>query len=71
VIQADGSGRVALGGVAHKPWRVEAAEASMPRGARVVADQLLAGGKPTAHNAFKIPLVQRTLAAVFADAKKG
>jgi xanthine dehydrogenase YagS FAD-binding subunit len=71
VIQADGSGRVALGGVAHKPWRVEAAEASMPRGARVVADQLLAGGKPTADNAFKIPLVQRTLAAVFADAKKG
>ncbi len=71
VVQPDGSGRVALGGVAHKPWRVEAAEAGMARGARVVADQLLAGGKPTAHNAFKIPLVQRTLAAVLAEAKKG
>lgn len=71
VIQPDGGGRVALGGVAHKPWRVEAAEAGMARGARIVADQLLAGGKPTAHNAFKIPLVQRTLAAVFAEAKKG
>ncbi|WP_426173748.1 FAD binding domain-containing protein [Massilia sp. TWR1-2-2] len=71
IIQPDGSGRVALGGVAHKPWRVEAAEASLPRGAKVVADQMLAGGKTTAHNAFKTILVQRTLAAVMADAKKG
>ena len=34
VVQRDGSGRVALGGVAHKPWRVEAAEAELPRGAK-------------------------------------
>jgi CO/xanthine dehydrogenase FAD-binding subunit len=27
IVQANGSGRIALGGVAHKPWRVEAAEA--------------------------------------------
>ena len=27
IVQRDGTGRVALGGVAHKPWRVEAAEA--------------------------------------------
>ena len=27
IVQRDGSGRVALGGVAHKPWRIEAAEA--------------------------------------------
>src|SRR5829696_4289380 len=27
IVQRDGSGKVALGGVAHKPWRVEAAEA--------------------------------------------
>jgi xanthine dehydrogenase YagS FAD-binding subunit len=71
IIQPDGSGRVALGGVAHKPWRVEAAEASLARGAKVVADQILAGGKTTADNAFKITLVQRTLAAVLAEAKKG
>ncbi|MES2760052.1 MAG: xanthine dehydrogenase family protein subunit M [Pseudomonadota bacterium] len=71
IIQPDGSGRVALGGVAHRPWRVEAAEASMARGAKVVADQILAGGKTTADNAFKIILVQRTLAAVLAEAKKG
>jgi xanthine dehydrogenase YagS FAD-binding subunit len=71
VIQADGSGRVALGGVAHRPWRVEAAERDMRRGAKAVADQLLAGARPTADNAFKLPLVQRTLAAVMAEAKKG
>jgi xanthine dehydrogenase YagS FAD-binding subunit len=71
VIQRDGSGRVALGGVAHRPWRVEAAERSMPRGAQAVADQLLAGAKPTADNAFKVALVQRTLASVLAEATKG
>ena len=36
IVQRDGTGRVALGGVAHKPWRVEAAEAEMPRGAKAV-----------------------------------
>ena len=71
VIQPDGSGRVALGGVAHRPWRVEAAERNMPRGAKAVADQLLAGAKTTADNAFKVTLVQRTLASVLAEAKKG
>ncbi|MDB5992199.1 MAG: molybdopterin dehydrogenase [Herbaspirillum sp.] len=71
IIQPDGSGKVALGGVAHKPWRMEAAEQKMPNGAKAVADQLLAGAKPTHDNAFKIPLVERTLAAVLAEAKKG
>ena len=62
IVQRDGTGRVALGGVAHKPWRVEAAEAEMPRGAKAVAARLLAGAKPTRENAFKLPLVERTLA---------
>jgi xanthine dehydrogenase YagS FAD-binding subunit len=69
IIQRDGSGRVALGGVAHKPWRVEAAEAELPRGARAVADRLLAGARPTRHNAFKLPLAERTLSAVLAEAR--
>jgi xanthine dehydrogenase YagS FAD-binding subunit len=69
VIHKDGSGRVALGGVAHKPWRVEAAEAALPRGAREVAGQLLAGARPTPDNAFKIPLAERTLAAVIDQGK--
>lgn len=71
IIQPDGSGRVALGGVAHRPWRIKAAERSLSKGAKAVADQLLAGAKPTAENAFKITLVERTLAAVLAQAKKG
>jgi xanthine dehydrogenase YagS FAD-binding subunit len=69
IVQRDGSGRVALGGVAHKPWRVEAAEAELPRGARAVAAALLAGAKPTRENAFKLPLVERTLGAVLAAAR--
>ncbi|MCW1925160.1 xanthine dehydrogenase family protein subunit M [Luteolibacter arcticus] len=69
VIQRDGSGRVALGGVAAKPWRVEAAEALLPEGAKAVAARLLEGAKPTAENKFKLKLIERTLAAVLAEAK--
>ncbi len=71
IVQSDGSGRVALGGVAHRPWRIEAAERDLRRGAKAVADQLFAGAKPSDENAFKITLVQRTLAGVLAEAKKG
>ena len=69
IVQRDGTGRVALGGVAHKPWRVEAAEAAMPRGARAVTAELLSGARPTQENAFKLPLVERTLGAVLTEAK--
>jgi xanthine dehydrogenase YagS FAD-binding subunit len=69
IVQPDGSGRVALGGVAHKPWRVEAADAEMPRGAKAVAARLLAGAEPTKDNAFKVPLVERTLAAAMTQAR--
>jgi xanthine dehydrogenase YagS FAD-binding subunit len=71
IVLPDGSGRVALGGVAHKPWRMPAADASMVQGAPAVAERLLAGAKPSAESAYKITLVQRTLAAVLADARKG
>jgi xanthine dehydrogenase YagS FAD-binding subunit len=69
IIQPDGAGRVALGGVAHKPWRVESAESEMPRGAKAVAARLLAGAKPTPENAFKIKLVERALAGALLEAK--
>jgi xanthine dehydrogenase YagS FAD-binding subunit len=69
IVQKDGTGRVAIGGVAHKPWRVEAAEAAMPRGAKAVTSGLLADAKPTHDNAFKLALVERTLAGVLAEAK--
>ena len=70
VVQPDGSGRVALGGVAHKPWRVDAADAELPKGAKAVSERLLAGAKPTPSNAFKIVLVERTLAGTLAEAKE-
>jgi xanthine dehydrogenase YagS FAD-binding subunit len=69
IVQRDGSGRVALGGVAHKPWRVEAAEAEMQRGAKAVTARLLADARTTHDNAFKPRLVERTLASVLAEAK--
>jgi len=69
IIHKDGTGRVALGGVAHKPWRVEAAETDMPRGAKSVTAGLLDGAKPTPENAFKLPLVERTFGAIIDEAR--
>ncbi|WP_441234870.1 FAD binding domain-containing protein [Bradyrhizobium sp. 930_D9_N1_4] len=69
IVQRDGTGRVAVGGVAHKPWRVEAADADMPHGAKAVAARLLEGARPTKENAFKLSLVERTLGAVLTEAK--
>lgn len=78
IVDADGgnirSARFAFGGVAHKPWRVEAAEAGLA-GARLgdpsanaAADQVLAGARGFGHNDFKLPLLRGTLAAVLAEA---
>jgi xanthine dehydrogenase YagS FAD-binding subunit len=69
IVHPDGTGRVALGGVAPKPWRDKAAEAELPRGAKVVMAELFAHAKPTQENAFKIQLAERTLGAVLADAR--
>jgi xanthine dehydrogenase YagS FAD-binding subunit len=69
IIQPDGTGRIALGGVAPKPWRIEGADAELPNGAKAVAAKLLAGAKTTSENAFKVPLVERALAAVLSEAR--
>jgi xanthine dehydrogenase YagS FAD-binding subunit len=69
VVQRDGTGRVAVGGVAHKPWRVEAAESELPRGAGPAMAAILDGARPTDENAFKVTLAERTLASVLAEAK--
>lgn len=69
IIQPDGTGRVAVGGIAHKPWRVEAAEADLKHGAKAVAARLLAGARPTPQNAFKLQLVERALASVLEEVK--
>ncbi|MBP1182240.1 xanthine dehydrogenase family protein subunit M [Methylobacterium sp. PvR107] len=69
VLQADGTGRVAFGGVAPRPWRVEAAEALLPQGPAAVVEAAFAGAMPTAENAFKIPLAERTLALILAEGR--
>jgi xanthine dehydrogenase YagS FAD-binding subunit len=62
--------RLALGGVAHKPWRAHAAEAIL-RGARAddatfrqAADAELAAARPLSDNGFKVELARRTIVAV-------
>jgi xanthine dehydrogenase YagS FAD-binding subunit len=60
------SARLARGGVAHKPWRLTAAEAAL-RGASLDDSDALqsaiamsfADARPLAHNAFKVELAQR------------
>lgn len=69
IVRPDGTGRVALGGVAHKPWRVEAAEAVMPRGSRALAAEILADAKPTHENEFKLKLAERAIGAVLSEAR--
>ncbi|MFC3127268.1 FAD binding domain-containing protein [Pseudoroseomonas globiformis] len=69
VVRRDGTAQVALGGVAHKPWRVEAAEAEVQRGAKAAMAALLADARPTRENAFKVTLAERALSAVLAEAK--
>ncbi|MES2129932.1 MAG: xanthine dehydrogenase family protein subunit M [Pseudomonadota bacterium] len=58
---------IALGGVAHKPWRVPAAESTLigapldeDRNARVAA-AIMAGARPYKDNAFKVVLAQRAI----------
>jgi len=67
IVQADGSGRIALGGVAYKPWRSDAADAALPQGASAVISTLLQGAAPTGQNRFKAVLAERTLASILQD----
>ncbi len=69
VVQKDGTGRAAFGGVAHKPWRVEAAEAAMAQGAATMTAKVFAGAKPTSENAFKLSLATRALASTLSEAR--
>jgi xanthine dehydrogenase YagS FAD-binding subunit len=69
--------RLALGGVAHKPWRRPEAEAAL-RGQSAdaatfakAADLLLRGAKGFSHNAFKIDLARRAIVRTLTQAAKG
>jgi xanthine dehydrogenase YagS FAD-binding subunit len=67
------SARLALGGLAHKPWRVAQAEerlANIPANAsgfNAAADSVLGGARGFGGNDFKILLTRRTLHAVLAE----
>lgn len=68
IVLPDRTGQLALGGVAYKPWRSEEAEAYLPDGAKAVVTRLLAGANPTAQNAFKIKLAERTIGLALSTA---
>jgi xanthine dehydrogenase YagS FAD-binding subunit len=65
--------RIALGGVAHKPWRASRAEQAL-HGApatlesfRRAADEELADARPLRGNGFKVTMTRNTLVAVLRD----
>ncbi|RJT27904.1 FAD binding domain-containing protein [Buttiauxella izardii] len=69
IVQKDGSGRVALGGVAHQPWRLAEADAQLINGSQNVYQKLFASAQPTPENEFKLILAKRTLASVLTEAR--
>ena len=66
--------RVTLGGVAHKPWRAEAAERALigrPLNNETIAaasDAAVVGAIPLRDNAFKVDLARRTVARALRNA---
>ena len=69
IVQRDGTGCLALGGVAPKPWRDPAADAALREGAKAAATRLMAQAKPTHDNAFKVALAERTIASALLQAR--
>jgi xanthine dehydrogenase YagS FAD-binding subunit len=71
------SAALCLGGVAHKPWRSEAAEGSLkgavpgPEAYRRAADLALAGAKGYEHNAFKIEMAKQAVVRALTLAARG
>ena len=69
--------RLALGGVAHKPWRDTSAEAALrgqsatPGTFTKAADLLLHGAKGYAHNSFKTELARRAIVRALTQAAQG
>ena len=65
--------RLALGGVAHKPWRAQKLEAFLKGKTAnedsflAAAEEELAPAKPLRHNEFKVDLAKRVIVAVLKD----
>ena len=61
------SARLALGGVAHKPWRAEKAEALLAgkqanaAAFEAAANEALTGAQPLQQNAYKVELARRAI----------
>jgi len=70
-----GAIRVALGGVAHKPWRNEALEevfrnhAANPESYAEFADALLCSAQPLAQNGFKVALARNAIIRALGEAQ--
>ncbi|AUD05790.1 FAD binding domain-containing protein [Spirosoma pollinicola] len=68
--------RIALGGVAHKPWRKPEAETALvgkpatKENFQAAADILLAGAQGFGHNTFKIELAKRAIVRALGQAAK-
>ncbi len=69
--------RIAVGGVAHKPWRDSAAEVALigqppvEASFHAAADILLRDAQPLTHNGFKIELARRCIVRALSDAIGG
>ncbi len=69
--------RLALGGVAHKPWRDKVVEQMLigkpvsRENFAAAADALLADAEPLEHNAFKVRLARRAIIRALSDAAVG
>ncbi|RZM28425.1 MAG: xanthine dehydrogenase family protein subunit M [Pedobacter sp.] len=80
-VQMDGSRirdvRIALGGVAHKPWRAMVAERwlagkeATEDNFRAAADAELKAARPLSHNKFKITLTRNAMVRALAGAMQG
>jgi xanthine dehydrogenase YagS FAD-binding subunit len=69
VVQPDGSGTIAVGGVAPRPWAMAEADAALPKGSQAATAILFADARPTEENRFKIALAERALASVLSQAR--
>ena len=71
------SGRLALGGVAHKPWRATEAEKILNNSKpnqqtfQAVADAAVKGAKTYEHNAFKVEMIKRAIVQALSAAAQG
>ena len=69
--------RLAFGGVAHRPWRASAAEATLRAGPATQAtfaaalDAELAPAEPLEHNAYKLPMLRRVAIATLTELAGG